>query len=220
MRKLLLLVVSLAASCTPMRTIRASSLAFLTPAGATITIARPAEEVVPAVEQLFGDRGFSVYGRKDVSPTNKVLFLKGTRDRINRRRSQQPYGTQPQPTGYDQYGNPVYGPPPGSPPPAPGAPAVPPARDQDYVSRDVGSWFAVRAVTDKSRTVLTFYGKPTVYNGEGCGSGDGDLRDTGYSCRTLEVRADWAGHQLVEGREETQVISTIIAILGERWPLE
>jgi hypothetical protein len=241
MRTLLpLLVVALAAGCTPMKTIKSSSLVFLTPAGATIAIARPAEEVVPAVEQLFGDRGFMVYDRKEVSPTNKVLFLKGNRDRINRRGrdrdrdrdAAQPYGAAQTPTGYDQYGNPTYGP---TPPPSgattnSGTPAAagttpPPTNaarmsEQNYVSRDVGSWFSVRAVTENNKTVLTFYGKPTVFNGEGCGDGDHALRDTGYVCRDLTVRADWAGHQLVEGREETQVISTIIALLGERWPLQ
>jgi hypothetical protein len=167
MRKLLPLLLALAAGCTPMRNIKASSLAFLTPAGATIAIARPQAEVLPAVEQLFSDRGFIVYDRKDVSPTNKVIFLKGNRDRINRRgRSaangyDQPYNQPyaPQPTGYDQYGNPTYGtqPPPtgatttsGAPPTAPAngtaAPGTQPVpvsetsamREQNYVSRDVG----------------------------------------------------------------------------------
>ncbi|MFT3712627.1 MAG: hypothetical protein QM817_33680 [Archangium sp.] len=240
MRKLLpLLLIAVAASCTPMRNIKTSSLTFLTQAGATIAVARPQAEVLPAVEQLFSDRGFIVYDRKDVSPTNKVLFMKGNRDRINRRGRSDQYGNNnqpynPQPTGYDQYGNPTYGnqPPPngattssGAANPAGTQPSTPPSetsamREQNYVSRDVGSWFAVRAVTENGRTVLTFYGKPTVFNAEGCGDGDSNLRDTGYSCRDLLVRADWPGQQLVEGREETQVISTIIALLGERWPLQ
>lgn len=260
MRKLLpsLVLFVFAAACTPMKTIKTSSLVFLTPAGATIAIARPSAEVVPAVEQLFGDRGFAVYDRKDVSTTDKVLFFKGNRDRINRRGRPDQYGNTP--TGYDAYGNPTYGPqynsnpynanqptnpnqPYGSTtatgqPPTTGATtttgASPTAttqprsgtadsaqmREQNYVSRDVGSWFSVRATTENNRTVLKFYGKPTVFNAEGCGQGDSDLRDTGYSCRELTVRADWPGHQLVEGREETQVISTIIAVLGERWPLQ
>lgn len=242
MRKLLVPFVVIAAGCTPMKTIKTSSLVFLTPAGATIAIARPSAEVLPAVEQLFSDRGFAAYDRKDVSATNKVIFFKGTRERINRRNRPDQYGNAP--TGYDAYGNPTYGPqynqqqynqPYGAQPPPSGATTTTPTastqpaagaqnttamREQNYVSRDVGSWFSVRAVTENNRTVLTFYGKPTVYNAEGCGAGDSDLRDTGYACRELTVRADWPGHQLVEGREETQVISTIIAVLGERWPLQ
>lgn len=251
MRKLLPLFVVFAAGCTPMKTIKTSSLVFLTPAGATIAIARPSAEVLPAVEQLFGDRGFAVYDRKDISTTDKVLFFKGTRERINRRGRPDQYGKTP--TGYDAYGNPTYGPQYGANQPYGAAPAnqpynettqppttgattntgtpaaTPPRsgtadstqmREQNYVSRDVGSWFSVRATTENNRTVLKFYGKPTVFNAEGCGQGDNDLRDTGYSCRELTVRADWPGHQLVEGREETQVISTIIAVLGERWPLQ
>lgn len=88
-----------------------------------------------------------------------------------------------------------------------------------FVSDGIGSWFAVRFVTEKGNTTLTFYGKPTLDGKEACGEGDRELKDTGYACTPFEERADWPGHQLVEGREETQVISTIIARLGERWPV-
>ncbi len=90
-----------------------------------------------------------------------------------------------------------------------------------FVADGIGSWFAVRFLTDgPNKTTLQLYGKPTVNGQEACDSGDRDLRDTGYTCARFEQRADWPGHQLVEGREETQVISTIIARLGERWPVE
>lgn len=240
MRTFLMLVVAVVvAGCTPMKTIKTSSFVFLTPAGSTIAIARPSAEVLPAVEQLFSDKGFAVYDRKAVSETNTVLFLKGTRERINRRNRPDRYGNKP--TAYDAYGMPMYGAAnagqpgtqPANAPPASGATSTSTTRqpgddvqksasmqEQNYASRDVGSWFSVRAVTVEGKTVLTFYGKPTIYGGEGCGQGDSDLRDTGYACRELTMRADWPGHQLVEGREETQVISTIIAVLGERWPLQ
>jgi hypothetical protein len=88
-----------------------------------------------------------------------------------------------------------------------------------FVSDGIGSWFAVRFVTEGNKTTLSFYGKPTIDGKEACGDGDKDLKDTGYACTPYEQRADWPGHQLVEGREETQVISTVIARLGERWPV-
>lgn len=89
-----------------------------------------------------------------------------------------------------------------------------------FVSDGIGSWFAVRFVTDGGKTTLTFFGKPTLDGKEACGDGDKDLKDAGYTCAPFEERADWPGHQLVEGREETQVVTTIIARLGERWPVD
>lgn len=90
----------------------------------------------------------------------------------------------------------------------------------NFVSQDIGSWFAVRVVSAGSKTTLSFYGKPTVHGLEGCGAGDRELRDAGYGCTDLEKRADWPGHQLVEGREETQVISAVITLLGERFQVQ
>lgn len=180
MRSIVLLAaVSLAAGCTSMRTIKGSARLFLTEAGTTIDFDRPEADVLPVVTQLFGDRGFVEYKRADVSPTNKIIYLRGTRDRINRRR------------GNDQ-------------------------STPNFVTQDIGSWFAVRVVSEGPKTKLSFYGKPTVHGLEGCGEGDRELRDAGYSCTDVEKRTDWAGHQLTEGREETQVISTIVALLGER----
>lgn len=164
-----------------MRTVKGSARTFLTEAGTTIDFQRPAPEVTASLEQLFSDRGFSVLKRADVTPNNKVIYFRGTRDRINRRR---PNDNQ----------------------------------QQNFVQQDIGSWFAVRVVSEGPKTTLSFYGKPTVLGLEGCGEGDRELRDAGYECKDVERRADWAGHQLVEGREETQVISTVIAQLGERWP--
>ncbi len=182
MRTLLLLsILSFSTGCTAMRTVKGSARTFLTEAGTTIDFERPAADVISGLQQSFADRGFAVLKTTDVTPNNKVIYFRGTRDRINRRR---PNDNQ----------------------------------QQNFVSQDIGSWFAVRVVSQGTKTTLSFYGKPTVHGVEGCGDGDRELRDAGYQCNNVEKRADWAGHQLVEGREETQVISTIIAQLGERWP--
>ncbi len=93
-------------------------------------------------------------------------------------------------------------------------------RSSGFVADGIGSWFAVRVLAEGNKTTLHFYGKPTFNDAESCGEGDRELKDTGYTCTAIEQRADWPGHQLVEGREETQVISTVIARLGERWPLD
>lgn len=92
------------------------------------------------------------------------------------------------------------------------------AAEVNSVGAQVGSWFAVRIKDDGARSQVQFYGKPTVYGSEACAEGDHDLRDTGYACKDVVVRADWPGLGLVEGREETQVISAIITILDERLP--
>ncbi|MFZ5446751.1 MAG: hypothetical protein ACOZQL_42585 [Myxococcota bacterium] len=179
MRTLLAVTVLSLTACVPMREVRGSSLKYLTTAGATLELGSPAAQVEPMLEQLMGDRGFTVTKRA-TAKKGKVTFFAGNRDRINRRWQQ-------------QLGNPV--------------------------SREIGSWFAVRVVSPTPEsTTLVFYGKPTVHGAEGCGDGDGDLRDADYTCLDLRLRAEWSGFPLVEGREETQVISAIIALLGEQFP--
>ena len=185
MRTLLLsAAVIVLAACTPMRTIKGSASKFLTEDGTSIAFERPVADIEAAVTQLMNERGFQELKRTEVTPNNKVVFFRGTRERINRggRRDQQP--------------------------------------NSNFVSQDIGSWFAVRFVTEGNRTTILFLGKPTVHGVEGCGDGDRDLRDVGYTCTEVEKRSDWAGHQLMQGREETQVISTVIAQLGERFQLQ
>jgi hypothetical protein len=82
----------------------------------------------------------------------------------------------------------------------------------------LGSWFAVRVVEDGYHCSVQFYGKPTVGGQEVCADGDDQLRDAQYQCVDTKVREDWPGFQLVEGREETQVITSVIATLTERVP--
>lgn len=184
MRTLLLsAAVVVLAACTPMRTIKGSASKFLTEEGTSIAFDRPAADIEAAVTQLMNDRGFQELKRTEVTPNNKVVFFRGTRERINRG------GRRDQP-------------------------------NSNFVTQDIGSWFAVRFVTEGNRTTVLFWGKPTVHGIESCGDGDRDLRDVGYTCTDVEKRSDWAGHQLMQGREETQVISTVIAQLGERFQLQ
>jgi hypothetical protein len=82
----------------------------------------------------------------------------------------------------------------------------------------VGSWFAVRVKGEHSKSVVSFFGKPTVNGTEVCGDGDDELEDTRYTCVNVRVRKDWPAVQLVEGREETQFIASAIAALNERFP--
>jgi hypothetical protein len=179
----LLVLVTAAAmtACTPMYTVRGSSLTYLTPAGATLEVARPGPAAAALVEQIFIERGYQAAGRAQVSSTNLVLFFTGSRDRQTRR-------------GYA-------------------------SGDPNGLNAQLGSWFAVR-VKDQGpqAAVVTFYGKPMVYGAEACAEGDRDLKDAGYVCKDVIVRADWPGLQLVEGREETKVISAIISTVGERVP--
>jgi hypothetical protein len=193
---LLALVGCVVAGCTPTKAIRGSSMTFLTPAGASIALVRPAAELEAVVEQLLGERGFTVT-RRAPTKKGKVLFFSGTRDRLNRRYREPSYAPSMAP------------PPPPGPAPMPGG-----------ISRDVGSWFAVRVTPgEQGVTTLIFYGKPMVLNAEGCADSDSDLRDAEYTCNDLRLRADWSGFALTDGREETQVITGIIAVLGEQFPL-
>lgn len=82
----------------------------------------------------------------------------------------------------------------------------------------VGSWFAVRVTDEGAKSTASFFGKPTVNGTEVCGDGDDQLRDAQYRCVEVRVREDWPATQLVEGREETQIISSVIASLLERLP--
>jgi len=82
----------------------------------------------------------------------------------------------------------------------------------------LGSWFAVRVTEEGYHSTLQFYGKPTLAGQEVCADADDQLRDAQYQCTDTRVREDWPGVQLVEGREETQVISGLITTLTERMP--
>jgi hypothetical protein len=84
----------------------------------------------------------------------------------------------------------------------------------------IGSWFAVRVTEEvgANKSVVAFYGKPTVYGKEVCADQDDQLRDTNYTCTDVRVNAEWPAGQLVEGREETEIITAVIATLTERLP--
>ena len=82
----------------------------------------------------------------------------------------------------------------------------------------VGSWFAVRITDDGAKSTLALFGKPTVNGTEICDDGDNQLRDARYACIDVRVREDWPATQLVEGREETEIISAVISTLTERLP--
>ena len=86
------------------------------------------------------------------------------------------------------------------------------------VASQLGSWFAVRITDDGVKSVVSFYGKPIVYGQEICHDGDSTLRDAKYDCMDVRVREDWPAGQLVEGREETEVITSVIATMTERLP--
>lgn len=185
-------------------------MTFLTPAGASISLVRAAPELEAAAEQLLGERGFTVT-RRAPTKKGKVLFFAGTRDRLNRRHRDPSYRDPSYRAPYRDPSLPASPPP----PPPPMAPSMP-----GGISRDVGSWFAVRVTPGEGGvTTLVFYGKPTVLNAEGCADSDSDLRDAEYTCNDLRLRADWSGFALTDGREETQVITGIIALLGEQYPL-
>ncbi len=175
-----LLVGCLLLACIPMKTLRGSTATFLTPAGARVTVNRPAAMVVPVVQQVFAERGFSAFNQATPTPASTVLFMRGTRAAI---------------TSQNGSADAVYG-----------------------LDGQIGSWFAVRVTEENGKSIVTFYGKPTVYRTEVCADQDDQLRDTGYACIEVRVRAEWPATQLVEGREETEVITAVIATLTERLP--
>jgi hypothetical protein len=84
----------------------------------------------------------------------------------------------------------------------------------------IGSWFAVRVTEEvgANKSVIAFYGKPTVYGKEVCADQDDQLRDVNYTCTDVRVNNEWPAGQLVEGREETEIITAVIATLTERLP--
>jgi hypothetical protein len=226
---------ALGTGCIPMRTIHGSSMAFLTNAGATVSVPRQPQGTATLVEQLFAERGYQVFSRAQVAPGNVVVFLNGSPDRWNRGGR----GPEVRPDGYPSYpgaANPSY--PGGANPANPAAnpsypggaanpaanPAYPGGANPAYPGnggrpagqQQLGSWFAVRVKDDGANSIIQFYGKPTVYGSEGCSDGDSDLRDAKYTCTDLKVREDWPGVALTAGREETRVIAGIIATLVDR----
>jgi hypothetical protein len=175
-----LLLSGLLLACIPMKTLRGSTSTFLTPAGARVTVNRPAAMVGPVVQQVFAERGFSAVSQATPTPTSTVLFMRGTRSAV---------------TSANRSSDAVYG-----------------------LDGQIGSWFAVRITEENGKSIVSFYGKPTVYGTEICADQDDQLRDTGYTCIEVRVRAEWPAGQLVEGREETEVITAVIATLTERLP--
>lgn len=175
-----LVVACALAACIPMKTLRGSSGTYLTPAGAKVNVNRPSATTVGVVQQIFAERGFPLVNRVQVSPTNVVLFFRGTRNSI---------------TNENNTADAVYA-----------------------AGGQLGSWFAVRVTDDGVKSVVSFYGKPVVYGQEVCADGDSQLNDVQYRCVDVRVREDWPAGQLVEGREETEVITSVTTTITERLP--
>ena len=83
----------------------------------------------------------------------------------------------------------------------------------------IGSWFAARITDDGTRSTVALYGKPTVNGVEVCGDADDQLKDARYACVDVKVKEDWPGSRLVDGREETEIVSAVISTLSERLPI-
>jgi hypothetical protein len=182
MRKPLLLgVLGLALlGCIAHTTLRGSSSTFLTPAGAQVTVNRQSSAMVPALQQLFAERGFQFVSQAQPRPDTQVLFFKGSRALV---------------TSQNNTSDSLYA-----------------------AGGQIGSWFAVRVVEVGYKSTVSFYGKPTLGDQEVCSDGDDQLRDVQYRCTNTQVRSDWPGFALVEGREETQVISGLVTTLAQRFP--
>lgn len=82
----------------------------------------------------------------------------------------------------------------------------------------LGSWFAARISPDQAGTgsELWLMGKPMVGNLELCSEHDNLLEDIKYTCQDTKVPPDWAGMNLVTGRDETEVVSGVLSDLYER----
>lgn len=83
----------------------------------------------------------------------------------------------------------------------------------------LGSWFAARlgpSDGNPTSTDVTLMGKPMVGNLELCSDHDKLLSDIQYQCTDTQVAPDWAGRNLVSGRDETEVVSGVLAALYER----
>lgn len=81
----------------------------------------------------------------------------------------------------------------------------------------LGSWYAARiADIGNGTTEITLMGKPMVGTIEICSDHDNLLQDIQYTCIDTKVPPDWAGKNLVSGRDETEVVSWVLSGLYER----
>jgi len=81
----------------------------------------------------------------------------------------------------------------------------------------LGSWYAARlAPNAQGATEVTVMGKPMVGQVELCSDHDNLLADIRYTCIDTKVPPDWVGMNLVSGRDETEVVSWVLAGLYER----
>ena len=83
---------------------------------------------------------------------------------------------------------------------------------------ELGSWFAARlgSVEGSTDTELWMMGKPMVGKLEVCSDHDKLLADIGYTCDDTRVPPDWAGKNLVSGRDETEVVTDVLSRMYER----
>ncbi|MBL8953003.1 MAG: hypothetical protein JNK82_19655 [Myxococcaceae bacterium] len=90
-------------------------------------------------------------------------------------------------------------------------------REAQAYGIELGSWFAARVATvEGNQTEVTLMGKPMVGAVEICSEHDNLLNDIKYVCSDTKVPPDWAGKNLVSGRDETEVVSGVLSDLYER----
>ena len=82
----------------------------------------------------------------------------------------------------------------------------------------LGSWFAARLGVGENATgtELMLFGKPMIGTIELCSDHDNLLEDIKYTCVDTKVPPDWAGKNLVTGRDETEVVTDVLNKLYER----
>jgi hypothetical protein len=95
-----------------------------------------------------------------------------------------------------------------------GARAVPP--EAAAYGIQLGSWFAVRIAPNGPQTVITVIGKPMIGQLELCSDADSQLSDVQYACSDTKVPTNWAGQNLVTGRDETEVVTWVLTGIYER----
>jgi hypothetical protein len=80
----------------------------------------------------------------------------------------------------------------------------------------LGSWFAARITNGPNSTDVQLMGKPMVGQIEVCSDHDDVYKDIKYACTDTRVPNDWAGKNLVTGRDETEVVGWVMTGLYER----
>jgi hypothetical protein len=80
----------------------------------------------------------------------------------------------------------------------------------------LGSWFASRITNGANTTDVQLMGKPMVGQMEICSDHDNAYTDIKYACNDTRVPNDWAGKNLVTGRDETEVVEWVMTGLFER----